>query len=378
MRSTRILLKKISGESGARVRERFLEEASDEADRYDVASSNTVVMSLGDRFETVERPSEGSLWEALQRLSNPQSRVIYVARGAGEGDFLRSDDAGYSGLAAALQTEGYVVRDLVTPAMKEVPEDAAALLLVSPRRPLRAESLDAIRRYLDRGGALVAFLEPGVHSGIERLLEERGFALPDGVIIDPASGPVEGAPPGVNPIAYTYDPDHPVVRNLGPNKMTFFLTARPAHAARKPRPDDVLRDFVYSSPTAWVSQEIATVEGGRLPDRSNGASRGSTPIAASGRYPRESGEARIIVFGDSDFATNHYLRSLYNLDVVLNAVHWAAERDGALTERPKAWTPDQYPLPPQKSLQMFYSLGLLLPELLLIAGAITWLRHRTG
>ena len=161
--------------------------------------------------------------------------------------------------------------------------------------------------------------------------------------------------------------------------MTFFLTARPAHAARKPEPDDVLRDLVYSSPRAWISDQVAALTSGRgVPERANGVATGSTAIAASGRYPRGKGEARIVVFGDSDFATNRYLRSLYNLDVVLNAVHWVVRRDGALTERPKAWTPDQYPLPPQKSLQMFYGVGLLLPQLLLMAGAIAWLRQRSG
>ena len=150
--------------------------------------------------------------------------------------------------------------------------------------------------------------------------------------------------------------------------------------ARLPdEPDDVLRDLVYSSPQAWISDQVAALTSGRgVPERANGATAGSTAIAASGRYPRAQGEARIIVFGDSDFATNRYLRSLYNLDMVLNAVHWAVRRDGAITERPKAWTPDQYPLPPQKSLQMFYGVGLLLPQLLLMAGAIAWLRQRSG
>jgi ABC-type uncharacterized transport system involved in gliding motility auxiliary subunit len=85
-----------------------------------------------------------------------------------------------------------------------------------------------------------------------------------------------------------------------------------------------------------------------------------------------------VVFGDSKLASNQYLRALYNLDLVLNAVHWVTERTQRLTLRPKGLAPDQFPLTPQQTLRMLYGVGLLLPELLLIAGGIVWLRRRGG
>ena len=44
----------------------------------------------------------------------------------------------------------------------------------------------------------------------------------------------------------------------------------------------------------------------------------------------------------------------------------------------KATTPDQDPLTPQQTLGMLYGIGLLVPELLLIASALAWLRTRSG
>ena len=55
------------------------------------------------------------------------------------------------------------------------------------------------------------------------------------------------------------------------------------------------------------------------------------------------------MFGDSDFASNRYLRALYNLDLVLNAVHWALEREPEITLRPKLRDAVQFPLPMQKT-----------------------------
>lgn len=378
IRSTRLLLEGIADAGDLRAHALDIDEATDSVERFEVASSNSVVLESAGRFEVVARPTEGGLWEGLLRLCTRElGGVVYVTRGEGEGDFTRSDAAGYTGLAVALQHEGYVVRDLVLAAVREVPADASLVLVVAPRRSLRDSALAALERFLERGGGLMVFVEPGTSSGIEDLLEDWGFELPDALVIDPASGPVEGAAPGVNPIAYAYA-DHAITRGLDGNAMTLFLGVRPVVAARKPRPEDRMQSLVYSSPRSWLTPPSAAIERGAAPVRPEGTLPSRHPLVAAGRYPRGDREARIVVFGDSAMASNQYLRALYNLDLVMNAAHWAAERELALTRRPKALTPRSEPLTPQQTLVMLYGVGLLLPELLLIGAAIAWLRRRSA
>jgi len=374
-RSTRLLLQSLARAGPVDVHDRQLDQASDEAERYGVGTSNSVVVALGDRFEVVERPTEGTLWEALQRLTSARHAVLYVARGEGEGNLERSEASGFSGLATALQTEGYTLRDWVTAAAASIPDDAAAVLFVAPRRPMRESSLAALEAYLARGGRLVALLDPGADTGLEAVLTRWGFSLPAGVVVDPASGPVEGDPPGVDPIVFEYAA-HPITHGLDSTKMTFFRRARPVGVAHKPEPDDELRTLVFSSKRAWLAPNVDAVEHGLAPQRPADASEGHQALLAIGRFPRPAGETRIVVFGDADFASNRYLRSLYNLDLVLNSVHWATARESAITTRPKVLTPDQYPLTPQQSLRMLYGVGLLIPEACLIAAALLWARRR--
>lgn len=375
-RRTRLLLDRMAEAGPVTVHQRFFEEAEDEVDRFGVTGTNSVVLELGGRHETVDRPTEGALLQAIQRLRGSETRVLYTAIGEGEGDLASGEPTGYTGLAAALQAEGYEVRGLVLSAVETVPDDAAGLLIVGPQRGLRPESAAALRRYLDEaGGRVVVLLEPGVESGLEGLLGDYGFALPGGVVVDPASGPVEGAPAGVNPILGAYAP-HPVTRGLEPRTMTFFLRARPVIAARKPAPDDALASLVFTSPRAWLAANVEEVQRGRPPSRDAETEEQRFPLAAAGVYPRAGGEARIVAFGDADFATNQYLRSLYNLDLLVNAIHWALAREDAITVRPKEVTPSQDPLTPQQTLAMFYGVGLLLPELLLLAAVVAWARRR--
>ena len=373
-RHTRLLLASLAESGRVQVRERLLEAAPEELERFGVAASNSVVLELGSRFETVERPLEATLYEALYRLRSRSNGVIGVLRGEGEGDVTSDGELGFSGLATALATEGYRVRSLVTASLAEIPDDLDAVLLLGPRRALLPESVAMLERYLERGGRLLALLEPGAQSGIEALLDRWGIQAPEGVIVDPASGAASDGASGTEPIAYNYE-SHPVAQGLTPDRMTFFAGVRPL-VPHNPGPDDSVRRVVLASPRSWVTQDLSALSGRTALARPETARQDYHAIAAAGRYPRAGGEARIVVIGDSDFASNRYLRALYNLDLALNAVHWAVEKESEITLRPKLRTPKQFPLPIQSTLSTFHGVGLLVPELLLLAGGLVWLRRR--
>jgi hypothetical protein len=377
-RSTRLLLRTMERTGGLRFDEKRLQDHPDDEDRYAIGTSNTVVFHCGEEFQTVERPTEGAIYEALYRFRSFDRRSLYVSRGAGEGDLERSDAIGFSGLAQALLTEGYRLHHFVIASVSEIPEDADAVILIAPARSLRPEAIAALDRYLARGGRLVAFIEPGRESGVEELLAKWGIRSPNSVLVDPASGPVDGDAPGVNPIAFSYTTSHPAARGLDSARMTFFRGAR-SFELRKPEPGDKLVGVVFASSRSWLHADVGALSSRVAPERPDGVVEDYHPLAVAAAYPREAGEARIVAFGDSDFASNRHLRTLYNLDLVLNSIHWALEREPDITLRPKTSVGTmQFPLPVANTLRMFQGLGLLLPELLLIAAAIIWLRRRSA
>ena len=60
----------------------------------------------------------------------------------------------------------------------------------------------------------------------------------------------------------------------------------------------------------------------------------------------------------------------------MNTLHWVVERENDITLRPKIGSTIQFPVPIQNSLRAFYGVGVLIPELLLLAGGLVWLRRR--
>ncbi len=376
-RRTRLELEALARCGPVEVVEHELGARPELEDRFGVGSSNSVVVELGERDEVVMRPTEGALYEALYRLRQLDAGNVALLAGAGEGDPQRGDDLGYSGLGVALQTEGYRVLSLVSAALRDVPEEVRAVIAIAPRRHLTEGGLAALRRYLERGGSLVALLEPGQGSGLEALVAGYGLDPLEGVLVDPASAALDDNADGIGILAHNYE-SHPITRGLDRNRMTFFPGAR-GFVLHKPEPGDEVRRLVLTSPRAWSSPDLGLLERRQsLPDPPEGARRDYHPLVAAGRYLRDGVETRIVVFGDADFAANRNLRTLYNLDLVLNAVHWAVQRESEIVLRPKLRNTVQFPLPVENTLQTLYGVGLLVPELLLIAGAVVWLRRRSA
>jgi hypothetical protein len=162
-------------------------------------------------------------------------------------------------------------------------------------------------------------------------------------------------------------------------------TTRPVELARKPGPDDRLERIAFASERAFVDRDTVMALGGRGLVRPASAPESEPPVAATGSYPRgevdpgadgAAREARIVVIGDRDFASNRLLDALYNRDLLLNAVRWLASDEARIALSDKAWTPNQDPLTLQQTVAYFYFLAFALPEALLLLGIYAWWRKQ--
>jgi ABC-type uncharacterized transport system involved in gliding motility auxiliary subunit len=355
------------------IRDLQRDEAPPAARAILIEYETTVVACRSGYCEAAGYPSEGNITNALLRMTRQTVPIVYFVFGHGEVNLRSEGNHGFAYLSAALHEEGFEVRGYVGPARADVPPDADVIVLAAPERDLLPAEAAGLERYLAEGGRLLALLEPESPQGLVELLERWGFGLPQGVVADDRVSPLIADPAPLSLLVNRFSGWHPITRKLSSRQMVLLPSTRPVLPARKPEPGDRLEALVYSHDSSWLVEDVAAARGGQV---GRGGRRTSLPLAAAGLYPREAGETRIVVIGDSDFASNRLLNTLYNPDLIINALLWLAQDEEQIALRPKGPTPDQDPLTIEQTLAYFYFLAFALPEALLLMGIYAWHRQR--
>ena len=144
-------------------------------------------MKKGDRHEKVSPIDENSLTNALMKLVKSSEKIVYFTTGHDEPkiDTTPDDEKGISGIKDMLQEEGYKAKDLQLASTKNIPEDAAAVMIVGPKKPFLPSEIDTIFRYIDKAGKVLFFIDPDTNSGLEKPIEERlGITLGNNWVLE--------------------------------------------------------------------------------------------------------------------------------------------------------------------------------------------------
>ena len=89
------------------------------------------------------------------------------------------------------------------------------------------------------------------------------------------------------------------------------------------------------------------------------------------------GSARLIVFGDTEFADNQYVTEFFNRDFLVNGADWLAGEESQISIRPRSLRASRFRLTVDQFAIVFALSVLMLPELLLIAGIAVWWERRS-
>jgi ABC-type uncharacterized transport system involved in gliding motility auxiliary subunit len=87
-------------------------------------------------------------------------------------------------------------------------------------------------------------------------------------------------------------------------------------------------------------------------------------------------ESRVVIVGDSDFASNRAVGIQGNREIFLNMANWLAQQENLIAIRPK--NPDERPLTMTADQQrmVFYFTMFIVPALLFANGVRVWWKKR--
>ncbi|HID95371.1 MAG TPA: hypothetical protein EYP53_04850 [Candidatus Latescibacteria bacterium] len=350
------------------------------ARRYGIKEYGTVVVESGTREEKVTNPTEKDLTSAILKVTRKEKKIVYFLEGHGEKAIDEKGRDGYSVAKEELEANNYQVKDLVLARETQVPEDCAVLIAAGPREEYLVNELSMIRDYLKKGGKAFFLLDPGYYSGLEGLAAEWSIVVGDDFIVD-ASG--IGSLFGVDysmPIISQYG-DHPITQDL--RIMSFYPLARSVSLSKGKKGNITGTELAKTTPRSWAETDLTPLKrAGQLPKFDpQRDKRGpvSVAVAVSGSPEgSESGSkgARLVIFGDSEFANNQFFKQQANGDLFLNSINWLAEEEELVSIRPKEPGFSPLYLTRRQGKTIFWLTLVLLPAAVLVSGVVIWWKKR--
>jgi len=359
------------------------------AKHYMIRTYGTLILEGFGKTQTIPTADEESITNAILKLTQDKQMVVYFLTGHGDRDIGNFDKDGYSTAKAAIEKENFQVKTLNLLEGPKVPEDAALVVIAGPKKTLLATELEALRQYLGRGGSLLVLLEPFSNAGLGDFLKSYGVTISSDIIVDTMSR-VFGA-------SYLI----PVITEYSFHKITdgfniacFFPTARSIEAA-KDIPNSVdLTELASTSPYSWSETQFQF--GQPEPPNFDEAKDKKGPINVAlvasisnknsgdgeesdgqreGKTGNPGGQGQMLVFGDSDFASNSYFNMQGNSDFFLNSVNYLGQQENLITiERPKT---SGTPLTLSRSQsRLLFWVGLLLMPAVVLVSSLTMLGLR--
>ncbi|HEX5132954.1 MAG TPA: GldG family protein [Candidatus Krumholzibacteria bacterium] len=354
------------------------DRSPDAAERAGATVDDIVVESNG-VTRNVQLLTEEDVTNAILQVTRKREKALYFTTGHGERDIDNRAREGFLAARRGLEGQGYQPRTVSLVNVREVPDDCAVLIVAGPREDYLANEVEAIERYLRRGGAALFLLDPRFDlTRLASVLSRYHIRLLDAVVLDELVLDAGDRTFDATVAKVRRYEKHPITRGF--NYVTMFTRARPVQIVSDSTIAGLDAQYLaITDPEAWGETDMGSFTVGTA-SRDGDDIAGPMPIAAvATRTPVPVGSgasSRVVVIGDSDFASNSFYGVLGNADFFQNAVAFLAEDENLIRIRPKAALGDTVYISAPQGRLVFTVCIILVPLLTLVIGAVVVVRRR--
>lgn len=345
-------------------------------DSSELADFDFSGVQMGQQPEMTGYKGEQLFTSALLQLAEGRKPKILFTTGHGEHSL---DDSGPRGLSTAreiLGRDNFEIEEWASLGKPAVPEKTDLVVVAGPTSSFVQPELAAFSAYVRGGGRLLIMLDPTlsgstlVDTGLEPWLAGYGAKVGRDIVVDPA-----------NPLPFFGSEtlfvkdygEHPITKAMRSGNLPVIVSLARSAGKGEPPPGVTVTELLRTSSQGWGETDLA-----HLDQVAKDARDVPGPVSlgvaveikgGGGASPAAARPARLVVFGDSDFALNQLVRAnATNSMLLANSLNWLVERQSLLG------------IPPRKTEQVRISLSsgelrtvyllslLLLPGLAVAAG----------
>ena len=317
---------------------------------------------------------------AILQLSEGRKPKILFTTGHGEHSL---DDQGGHGLAGAqllLGRDNFDLSEWASLGQAAVPAGTDLVVIAGPTSSFVQPELDVFSAYLNNGGRMLVLLDPTlsptggglVNTSLDGWLARYGIKMGQNIVIDPAAMLPFFGPETIFIKSYG---EHPITKAFaGAGVPVLVSLARSAGAGSAP--GIKVTDLLRTSDKGWGETDLSHLDkigkdAGDLAGPVPVGAVAESALTAPGKKPM-----RLVVFGDSDFATNQLLGSNQDNGLLLaNTLNWLVEREALLGIPPKKTEQVRLTLTGDE-VRKVYLVAALLPILAVVLGGYVFSRRR--
>ena len=376
--SAKKLLEQYKFEGKGKFNYRFIDPEADPvaAQNAKITQDGMVVIKMGDRQEPVTLVSEKEMTSAMVRLISNETRTVYFLTGHGERDPEGVGDEAFSMAKLVLGDKNYKVLKLNLLSTNSIPKDAKVIVIAGPKQPLTSNEVNLLKGYEQSGGAMVVMEDPLPLTEFgdkpdplaDYLQQDWGIVLGKDVVVD-----LTMQQPFVA-VANAYA-SHPITQKMQ-GLAALFPTARSVKV--EGNFSGVSRtELVMTSDQAWGETDFQSLQGGQQAPKPDAGVDLLGPVPLVVVADNNSNQARLVVYGDADFAIDANFNQFGNGTLLINSIDWAAGQENLINLTPKD-TVQRVLVPPAR-----YTMGLILfgfvfliPGAVLVGGVVVWIQRR--
>lgn len=375
--------------------------------KYNIKQVGTIIIESEARTSRVENllgPDDPKLEEkitnAIIQVAKGDKKKLYYVSGHGEKLLTDTGKEGYSEMREQLEGGRYKVEELILVEKGVVPADADILMIAGPKSDFFAPELKAIESYLARGGKCLMMLEPTSSPTLKNLLAKYGAifnAKKTVVELNPHQQLAGGNP--LTPIVTSYNKESEITREA--KQISLFPIATPIEkieptpaglklvtlfsTSAKSFESDLKENQVKPNPKSDrkgpLSLAVSVTGRGTAKAEDNkpipGAkTEGTKPIPGAKVDENKEPEFRLVVVGDSDFASNSGRRFGINGDIFQNILSWLAHEEDLISIRPRPQDTSEFEITETRMRVINLASIVFAPMFMFISGLGVWAARR--
>lgn len=347
------------------------------AKQYQVRELNTVVVVNGVKEEKINQINEEKLTNALIKVTKEGQKKIYFVQGHGEKLFSDFDKTGVSTLKGELEKQNYSIANLILLQVKEIPSDAAVVIMAGIQKGLMPEEEKMLKAYLEKGGRVLAMVEPDSTAQAKAFFTNYNITVRNDVIVDKLSRAFGGD--FLVPMVPNYNP-HEITKSL--RAATFYPMASSLDLSKSGTNEITVEALANTTENSWgeTNKELLKQNRAGLEPEDT---RGPLTIAALAKIKvkhntekdkkeedKKEKSGYLLAFSDSDFVSNGSLMLSGNSDFALNSINWLAQEEDLIAIRPKDHKSTPMVLTEVQGRLLFWSNLIFLPLTVIILGTL--------